>query len=36
MQSIWDGQTVKPNEIILVLDGELTNELHEVINIWKR
>jgi len=35
MQSIWDEQTVKPNEIILVQDGKLTNELYEIIDSWK-
>ncbi len=27
MQSIWYEQTVKPDEIVLVQDGELTQEL---------
>lgn len=35
MLSIWDGQTVKPDEIILVEDGPLTDELYEVIEVWK-
>lgn len=35
MQSIWDDQTVKPNEVILVQDGKLTNELYEVIEEWQ-
>jgi|SaaInl8_200m_RNA_FD_contig_101_268924_length_1941_multi_4_in_0_out_0_2 glycosyltransferase involved in cell wall biosynthesis len=35
MQSIWDKQTIKPNEIILVQDGELTHELYKSINQWK-
>ncbi|PXA69683.1 glycosyltransferase [Vibrio sp. 11986-1-5] len=35
MQSIWDEQTVKPNEIILVQDGHLTSELDNMISIWK-
>lgn len=35
MQSIWDDQTVKPNEIVLVLDGPLTDELYISINSWK-
>lgn len=34
MQSIWDEQTVKPNEIILVQDGPLTSELDNMISIW--
>lgn len=36
MQSIWDEQTLKPNEIVLVLDGRLTNELYSIINKWKK
>ena len=35
MQSIWDEQTVKPNEIVLVQDGELTDELYKIIDSWK-
>jgi len=35
MQSIWDEQTIKPNEIVLVEDGKLTDELYFVIKIWK-
>ena len=35
MQSIWDKQVLKPNEIVLVQDGPLADELHEVINKWK-
>ncbi len=36
MQSIWDDQTVKPTEIILVQDGTLTEQLYETIAIWKK
>ena len=35
MESIWDEQSIQPNEIVLVEDGELTQELYEIINIWK-
>lgn len=35
MQSIWDEQTVKPNELVLVQDGKLTDALHSVITEWK-
>jgi glycosyltransferase involved in cell wall biosynthesis len=35
MLSIWDEQTVKPSEIILVEDGKLTNELYDSIHKWK-
>ena len=35
MQSIWDEQSIKPREIVLVEDGELTDELYNAINLWK-
>jgi len=35
MQSIWNEQIVKPDEIILVQDGKLTDELYNVIEEWK-
>ena len=35
MESIWDNQTLKPTEIILVEDGKLTDELYFIINEWK-
>lgn len=35
MKSIWDDQSIKPNEIVLVQDGQLTDTLHSVINKWK-
>lgn len=35
MQSIWDEQSIKPSEIILVEDGKLTDELYNAINLWK-
>ena len=35
MQSIWDEQTVKPNEIVLVEDGPLTDVLYQNISAWK-
>jgi glycosyltransferase involved in cell wall biosynthesis len=35
MQSIWDEQSIKPNEIVLVEDGKLTDELYETIGKWK-
>lgn len=34
LKSIWDDQTVKPDEIILVEDGKLTVELYEIIEQW--
>lgn len=35
MQSIWDEQNLKPNEIILVEDGKLTDDLYKIIEKWK-
>ena len=35
MQSIWNEQSVKPSEIVLVKDGPLTVELDNVIDKWK-
>lgn len=34
MVSIWDKQSLKPNEIILVQDGPLTDQLYKSINNW--
>jgi glycosyltransferase involved in cell wall biosynthesis len=36
LKSIWDDQTVKPDEIILVEDGKLTAELYEIIEQWDK
>ncbi len=36
MQSIWDEQIIKPNEIILVQDGPLTDILNIAIDEWKK
>lgn len=35
MQSIWNEQSVKPNEIVLVQDGKLTDELYISIKQWQ-
>lgn len=35
MQSIWDEQTVKPDEIVLVQDGPLTAEISTEISKWQ-
>lgn len=35
MHSIWTDQIVKPNEIVLVQDGPLTDQLYISINGWK-
>jgi glycosyltransferase involved in cell wall biosynthesis len=35
VQSIWDEQTIKPNEIVLVEDGPLSDSLYKNISDWK-
>ena len=35
MQSIWDEQSIKADEIILVQDGKLTDKLYKAIEMWK-
>ena len=35
LDSIWTKQTRKPEEIVLVKDGPLTDELNAVVNKWK-
>lgn len=35
LQSIWDNQTYKPFEIILIADGPLTPDLDKIIDKWK-
>ena len=34
-ESIWDNQSIKPNEIVLVLDGPIGEQLQECVNIWQ-
>lgn len=34
-ESIWDNQSVKPTEIVLVLDGFIGKNLQECVNIWQ-
>ena len=36
LKSIWDDQTRKPEQIVLVEDGPLTDGLSAVINHWKK
>lgn len=36
LQSIWDSQTHKPDEIVLVEDGPLTPALYSIIEKWKK
>jgi len=35
IQSIWNDQSIRPSEIILVQDGPLTTELYLAIDEWK-
>lgn len=35
LQSVWDDQTLKPDEIVLIEDGPLTQDLLNVLNNWK-
>ncbi len=36
LHSIWDEQSVAPDEIVLVQDGPLTDALYQKIDSWKR
>lgn len=36
LQSIWDNQTLKPNEIVIIKDGPLTNELEIVLSNYAK
>ena len=36
MRSIWDEQTEKPNEIVLVQDGPLSLDMYKRIDEWQR
>jgi exopolysaccharide biosynthesis polyprenyl glycosylphosphotransferase len=36
LRSIWDRQTLKPGQIVLVKDGPLTEDLENCINNWKQ
>ena len=35
-RSIWDDQVLRPNQIIVVLDGPIPNKLQNVVNKWKK
>lgn len=35
LQSVWDDQTLRPDEIILVQDGPIGDELTSIIRQWK-
>lgn len=34
LQSVWDDQTLRPDEIVLIKDGPLGEELSQVIDKW--
>lgn len=36
MQSIWDDQVLKPNQIVLVIDGPVPNDIIDEIDVWKK
>ena len=36
LSSITDEQTIKPNEIVLVVDGPVSNEINNVINKYEK
>lgn len=35
LSSVWDSQTLKPTQVVLVQDGPLTSMLYEIIESWK-
>lgn len=35
LKSIWDDQTQKPSQIVLIIDGPLGKDLHDKISQWK-
>ena len=35
LESVWDDQTLKPNQIVLVEDGTLGEALRDVVDSWK-
>lgn len=36
LQSVWDDQALKPDEIVLIEDGPLSKELHDILTSWKQ
>ena len=36
LKSIWDDQILKPDEIVLVKDGQLTKDLDFLIEVWSK
>ena len=35
LQSVWDDQTLKPSQIVLIIDGPIGKELQQVVDSWK-
>lgn len=35
LQSVWDDQTLKPNQVVLIVDGPVGDDLREVIHAWE-
>lgn len=35
LQSVWDDQTLKPNQVVLIVDGPVGDDLLEVIHAWE-
>ena len=36
LRSIWDNQSLKPNQIVLVKDGPLSKKLDNVVSVWEK
>lgn len=35
LESIWDAQSVKPEQIVVVKDGQITSDLEKVLDNWR-
>lgn len=35
LASIYEGQNLKPSQVVLVMDGELTTELDDAVAVWQ-
>ena len=36
LMSIWDSQTLKPDKIVIIEDGDLTEPLYDVLDDWEK
>lgn len=36
LQSLWEGVTLRPDQVVLVEDGPLTDELDQVVTKWEK